>query len=301
LATKTINAVKKRGRLVNRFELLDVFLLIILTAFALMIIVPFINVLAISFTTHKEYLDTPVLLFPKKWTLDNYKMLFEDGRIWVGYRTTLIFLCIGMPLNMILTTSMAYGLSRPTFPFKKFLVYFVIITMLFHGGIIPMYLLMKQLNLINKIWSVILASGMNSFYLIIMRNYFISLPESIMESAKLDGANEWRILLRIVLPISLPIIATITLFYSVDRWNEWFNPMIFIRRNDLVALQLVLRSMIVDMKISDAATLSAKLETQFSDGMKMAAVIVTMLPVMCIYPFLQKHFTKGIMIGAIKA
>ena len=173
--------------------------------------------------------------------------------------------------------------------------------MMFNGGIIPLYLVMRQLKLINTIWSVILGAGLNSFYLIIMRNYFMSLPPSLMESARLDGANEWQILLNIIIPISMPIIATITLFYSVDRWNEWYFAMIFIRKNDLVSLQLALRSIVMDNQASQHFNISDAGELKFSDGMKMGAVLCTMLPIMCVFPFLQKHFVKGILLGAIKA
>ena len=165
-----------------------------------------------------------------------------------------------------------------------------------------MYLLMRELHLINTIWSVVLVYGINTFYLIIMMNYFRSLPNEIMESAKIDGAGEWRILFKIVLPISMPIIATMTLFYSVDRWNEWFNAMIFIRKNNLVALQLALRSIVIDSQISQQLNVSnVQTDQRFSDGMKMAAVIVTMLPIMCVFPFLQRYFVKGMLVGAIKA
>lgn len=286
----------------KRLELLDMIFLVILTLLALAIVIPFLNVLAISFATQQEYLRSSVLLVPLEMTLENYKALFQDGRIWIGYRTTLLFLLFGVPLNMFLSTSMAYGLSRPDFPFKRFFVYFVVLTMLFSGGIVPMYLLMRELHLINTIWSVVLVYGINTFYLIIMMNYFRSLPNEIMESAKIDGAGEWRILFKIVLPISMPIIATMTLFYSVDRWNEWFNAMIFIRKNNLVALQLALRSIVIDSQISQQLNVSnVQTDQRFSDGMKMAAVIVTMLPIMCVFPFLQRYFVKGMLVGAIKA
>ena len=175
--------------------------------------------------------------------------------------------------------------------------------MIFNGGIIPMYLIMKQLKLTNTIWSIVLAYGINTFYMIIMRNYFTTLPESLMESAKLDGAGEWRTLVSIVLPLSLPIMATITLFYAVDRWNEWYNAMIFIQRSGLQPLQLVLRAIVIESQLLDAyASADALIDAQkFSMGLKAAAVIVTMLPVMCVFPLLQKHFVKGVMVGAIKA
>jgi putative aldouronate transport system permease protein len=297
----TMGAKKRRG-IKNQFEFFDLILLIFLVFFALLILVPFINVIAISFSTHKEYLTTPLLLVPKTPTLKNYERLFIDGRIWVGYRTTIVILLLGIPVNMFLTTSVAYGLSRRNFPGKRIIFYGIIFTMLFHGGIVPLYLLMRELRLTNTIWSVVLATGINSFYMIIMRSYFMTLPEALIESAKLDGASEILILFRIILPLSMPIIATILLFYSVDRWNEWYNAMIFIRRSHIVPLQLILRAIVLESRVMENMDVSVDfVREDFIDGMKMACVVVVMLPVMCIFPFLQKYFVKGMLIGAIKA
>jgi putative aldouronate transport system permease protein len=286
----------------NRFELLDLFSLIFMIFFALLIVIPFINVIAISFASQREYLTSRFMLIPKKPVLTNYTRLFMDGRIWIGYRTTLIFLGIGVPINMFLTASIAYGLSRPNFPGKKIVFYAIVFTMLFNGGIVPMYLVMRQMHLTNTVWSVVLAYGINNFYMIIVRSYFQSIPEALMESAKLDGAGDWRILFQIILPLSMPIIATIILFYSVDRWNEWYNAMIFIRKSTLVPLQLILRAMVNESRMSDAIASTAAVARQdFEDGIKAACVLVVMLPVMCVFPFLQRYFVKGIMIGAIKS
>jgi len=297
--TKTL----QRRTMRNRFQLMDTILLAILLLWTLVIILPFINVLAASFSTPKEYMDSPLMLFPANPTLENYKTLFQDGRIWTGYRTTLTILVLGVPLNMFLSTSVAYALSRPAYPLQKFFLYAILFTMLFNGGIVPLYLLMLELKLTNKIWSVILAYGVNNFYMIIMRSYFLTIPDSLLESARLDGANEWRILAQIVLPLSMPIIATMILFYSVDRWNEWFNAMIFIRKNNMIPLQLVLRNMVLEASAEKTmmASHSAMAQSTFSTGIKMGAVIVTIAPIMCVFPFLQRYFVKGIMIGAIKA
>ena len=285
-----------------RFELMDGIILVILIFLTSLIVFPFLSVIATSLATQKEYLESRLLLIPMAPTIDNYYRLFQDGRIWIGYRTTLTILAFGVPFNMILTTSLAYGLSRLRFPGGRFFFFAIIVTMLFSGGIVPLYLLMMQLRLINTIWSVILAYGVNTFYMIIMRTYFTTIPDSLIESAKLDGAGEWKILFSIVLPLSMPIIATIILFFSVDRWNEWFNSMIFIRRNNIIPLQLVLRTIVIDSRLVDTMAISGdEMEVRFADGMKMAAIIVTMLPIMCFFPFLQKYFVKGIMIGAIKA
>lgn len=287
----------------KRFELLDTVITAFLVIFALSIILPFWNVVVISFATQKEYMLRPLMMFPKTPSLESYRYLFRDGRMLVGFGTTLKILVLGVPINLFLTTSMAYGLSRPAFPFKKFLLGTVLLTMLFNGGIIPLYLVVKELRLTNSLWSVVLATGVNTFYLILMRSYFLSLPESLMESARLDGAGEWNILLRIVLPLSMPIMATITLFYAVDRWNEWYNGMIFLRKASLKPLQLVLREIILEAQtLAQAETSGASVEDPlFSNGMKMSAVVVTIVPVMCIFPVLQKHFVKGVMVGAIKS
>jgi putative aldouronate transport system permease protein len=174
--------------------------------------------------------------------------------------------------------------------------------MFFNGGIVPMYMVMRELHLTNTVWSVVFAAGINSFYMVIMRSYFMSLPEALLESAKLDGAGEWRLLFQIILPLSMPIIATIILFCCVDRWNEWYNAMIFIRKNNLVPLQLVLRSMIAESSATALTVFSGASErNDYADGIKAACVIIVMLPVMCVFPFLQRHFVKGIMIGAIKS
>ncbi len=293
-----INKLHKR----KKIDVVDVILFVVLTAWGLIILLPFLNAVAISFASYKEYLETPLLLFPKNPELKSYQQLIEDGRIWIGYRTTIIILIIAVPLSLFLTSSMGYALSRRHYPGKKAILLLVLFTMIFQGGIVPLYLVMKDLRLTDTIWSVILASGMNTFYMILMYNYFQSLPDSLIESAQLDGAGEWTILFRIVLPLSMPIITTVLLFYSVDKWNEWFNAMVFIRSADIQPLQNVLRSMIVDSQAMGEASALVSIEDRpFTSGIKMAAVVVTMVPIMCIYPFLQKHFAAGVMVGAIKA
>lgn len=281
---------------------LDIFIFILLTLSALAIVIPFWNVIMISFSTQKEYAANPLMLFPKEPTLDSYRMLFDEGRILTGYWNTLKLLLLGLPLCLFLTTSMAYGLSRNAFPGKKILFFMVLFTMIFNGGIVPLYLIMKSFHLTDSLWSVVLAGGFSAFNMILMMNYFHSLPESLMESARLDGAGEWKILFAVVLPLSAPIVATITLFYGVGIWNSWYDAMIFLRKAGDMPLQNVLRSIIVESEVSssNASTMAAAGKQSFSMGMKMAAVFVTMVPIMCFFPMLQKHFAKGVMTGAIK-
>lgn len=275
----------------------------ILIIWGLIVLFPFLSVVVISFTSETEYIKTPLLLFPKEPTLESYKRIFEDGRIASGYFTTFKLLVMSLPLSLFLTTSFAYGMSRKNFPGRKFIFYFVLLAMIFDGGIIPLYMLMKDLHLVpNNLWAVVLANTVSTFYMILMHNFFKALPDSLMESARIDGAGEWRILANIVLPLSAPVLATITLFYTVDRWNEWFNPMIFLQKGDLQPLQLVLRSIVIDAQMDMVKTggNTIELASNFAMGVKTAAIICTMLPVMLFFPFLQKYFVKGIMVGAVK-
>jgi len=291
---------RKKKNYKYRFQWPDLVILIILSLAALIIILPFVNVIAISLTTQKAYADTPLLLFPKVFTWENYQTLLDDGRIMIGYKTSSLLLIMALPINMMLTTMMAYGLSRKGYPGREFILKFVVFTMLFNGGIVPLYLTVKSYGLIGSLWSVALCEGLNTFYMIIVLNFFQSLPESLIESAKLDGAGEFKIMCSIVLPLSKPALATIFLYYLVDRWNEWYYAMLMVRDTKRTPLQLVLRNIVLESQnLDNIVTESVELFT-FSAGIKMGAVVVTVIPVMCVYPFLQKYFTKGIMIGAVK-
>ena len=197
--------LEKRNYFRKKIHLADIVLGVILTLFGLSILIPFINTVAISFTGYKEYLETPLLLFPKNPTLQSYEELISDGRIWIGYRTTILMLLIGLPLSMFLTSSTAYALSRKNYPGKKAFLMMILFTMIFQGGIVPLYLVMKDLNLTNTIWSVIFATSMNTFYMILMYNYFISMPESLIESARLDGGLCCRYRYLLSLPFACSI------------------------------------------------------------------------------------------------
>lgn len=281
---------------------MDAVILLVLLAGVLIIIFPFFNMVATSFTSYKEYLQSTWVFWPKEPTLQAYQELFKDARILIGYKTTLTYLAIGVPMNLFLGTTLAYALCRKGWPGRRLVLMMVLFTMIFHGGIVPLYLVMKNMNLTNTVWSVIFANGMNTFNMILIYNYFGSMPEALIESASLDGADEWTILSKIVLPLSKPILATVVLFVAVQLWNEYFMSMIFLRSNSWQSLQQVLRAIVLDSQNIDstAAAMVDLSEKNFSDGIKMAAVVVTMVPVMCVYPFLQKYFTKGIMIGAVK-
>ena len=286
----------------DRFGLMDAVILLILVAGLLIIIIPFFNMVATSFTSYKEYMQSTWVFWPKEPTIQAYQELFKDARILIGYKTTLTYLLVGIPLNLVLGTTLAYALCRKGWPGRKLVLMLVLFTMIFHGGIVPTYLVMKSLGLTNTVWAVIFANGMNTFNMILIYNYFGSMPEALIESAGLDGADEWTILAKIVLPLSKPILATVVLFVAVQLWNEYFMSMIFLRSNNWQSLQQVLRAIVMDSQSLDstAAAMVDMSEKNFSDGIKMAAVVVTMVPVMCVYPFISGNLEKGLMIGSIK-
>ena len=287
----------------SRLTLMDAVVGTILTLMALLVILPFYNAIMISFVTESEYFRNPFILFPHEPTLEAYTTLLDTGNILAGYGNTLIHIAIGLPISMFITFALGYVLSRPAFPGRRFLYVFVLITMLFSGGMVPSFLLIRSLDLMNTRWSVILSCLLSTYYVVLVTNFIRSLPGSLLESARLDGASEATILVRIVLPLSKPILATIALFYAVDKWNEWWNSMLYINRMEMYPLQLILQNIIntyqsaTDRNIASADALN-RLKT-FSMGIKMAAIVVTMLPIMCVFPFLQRFFVKGIMIGCL--
>ena len=297
--------VIKRARKVHnqRFTLVDAILLLVLTAFAVSIVFPFYTSIIVSIMTEQEYLHNPFTLIPKNPDLSSYETLLNQGNILSGYKNTLIHLALGMPLSMFFTCTLAYALSKRYFPGKRLLFIFIMITMVFSGGTVPAFLNIKELGLINRRWSVILSNGIGTFYVILMMNYIQTLPVSLFDSARIDGANELTILTRVVLPLSKPILATVGLFYMVDKWNEWYGSMLYLNKASLYPLQLELKQIIANAQILDDVMMTDSMYRSmptFSMGIKMAAVVLTMLPIMCVFPFLQKYFVKGVTLGAVK-
>lgn len=263
------------------------------------ILYPFYNAIVISFMTEKEYLRTDFVLFPKEITLNAYKFVFSYSKILSGYASTLFLVLVGVPLNLFLTVTLAFALSRKEYPGKKFFNFIVIFTMYFSGGVIPTYLLVKNIGLINSMWSVVLTYGVNTYYMIIIKNYFSGIPESIEEAARIDGANPIQIMVKIFIPMSKPVLATFLLFFIVDRWNEWYRAMLYLTDAGKWPLQMVLREIIATTN-SDMMEHVADLKQNFSMGVKMATLVVTMGPIMIMFPFLQKYFIKGMTAGAVK-
>ena len=289
----------KRGRL-HRLNGVDYAIMAFLALFALLILYPFYNSVCVSLVSQADYIKTRFMLYPKNVTFESYFVVFKNGSIFDGMKVTLLITIIGVIYNMLLTVSLAYGFSKE-FPGKKLFMMMIVFTMYFSGGLIPFYLLIKDLKLVDNIFSMILPSGVSIMYMTVIRQNFESLPAELEESARIDGAGDLTILFRILLPLSVPILVTFALYYGVERWNEWYNGMLFIRSFDKRPLQLVLRGII---QTTGQAMVTNELEqyniTPFFEGIKMACVVVTMTPIMLVYPFIQKYFVSGMTVGAVK-
>lgn len=271
---------------------------------ALIMLFPMYNVIIISIADFRDVSSSPLFLFPHRLDFSTYGLLFQDATVPRAFLVSLIVTLGGTAVSMLCTTGAAYALSKKHLPGRKLLLAIILFTMYFGGGIIPLYLVIKGLGLRDSLLALILPSAVNTFYLVIMRNYFTTLPPSLEESARMDGANDLTILWRIILPISLPILATIGLFYAVDRWNEYFNALLFLSEPRLNPLQIVLRNMLVNLNMtlssSMAVALSQRSRPVYPMSMRMAIIVITTVPILCVYPFVQRYFVSGLLLGSIK-
>lgn len=288
----------------KKFDIVQFIIKIILGIIALISIFPFYNTVLVSFSQMSDVASTKVLLYPVSFDLSSYKILFSTGKVAGGLIISIIVTVGGTAFSMLVTTAGAYALSKKTMPGRNIIFNFIIVTMFFSGGLIPFFLTVKSLNLQNNILVMIIPVAANTFYLILMKNYLNTIPPSLEESAKIDGANDITILIRIVLPIAKPIIAAIALFYAVDRWNEWYTAMIFINNTKLFPLQLVLRDIIINatqLLGGGSGAQYARLATHvYEDSIKDAVIVISALPILMCYPLVQKYFASGIMMGSIK-
>lgn len=271
---------------------------------ALITILPFYNVLITSFADPAAVVKQQFYLIPTSFNLNSYEILLKGSYIGRALTNSLVVTLVGVTVNMLVTTCGAYALSKKGMPGRNVMMSGVIFAMLFSGGLIPFYLTIKNLKLINSYGAMILPVAVSTFFLIVMINQFRSIPSELEESAKMDGANDIFILFRIVIPISKPTIAAITLFYAVARWNEWYYAMLFMTDTKMYPMQLFLRNMLMDVtkmaRDDMGASMVAQLSETYPDGLKMASVIITMAPIMLVYPFLQKYFAAGVTLGAVK-
>ena len=282
----------------KRLEAMDVVAAVVLTFIALLVAFPFWTALVTSLVDAASYARNPVQLYPHGFTLKNYQYILEYSTLMNSYGKTIIVVVTGFVYAMFISLTMAYGLSFRQYPGKRFFFVYVLITMYFSGGLLPTYLLMKNLGLVDSLVGIVLLCGVSTFNIVVIKNGIEQLPESLSEAARIDGANDVVIFVRIILPLITPIIATFGLFIAVGYWNEWFWSMLLLTDNDAKTLQIVLRTIVSNNEADFDNTVYDN--TSFNQGIKMAAVMVVMLPVMVIYPFIQKYFAKGMLVGAIK-
>lgn len=288
----------------NKVDTYDIVLNGICFIIAIIMILPFYNVVIRSVATPDAIAAQTFYLIPTSFDLKSFKAIFDGGKLLQSFSISVFVTVVGTLLSMIITTCGAYGLSKKTLPGRKFLLIGILFTMFFNGGLIPYYLNIRSLGLTNNLLVLMLPSAVNTFYLIIMINYFKSIPKSLEESANIDGASKIRTLFNILIPISKPTIAAITLFYAVDRWNSWWDALLFLSDEKKYPMQLFLREILNDATRlatdSQAASMTSVMQEVTPDGIKMATVIVTMIPIMILYPYLQKHFAAGVMMGSVK-
>lgn len=263
---------------------------------------PFLYVLFASLSDPAEMARFRGMLFyPIGFNLQAYKAVMDNPMILTGYRNTIFYVAAGTAINLFMTTLGAYALSRRNVYFNNSIMLIIVITMVFNGGLIPTFLLVNSLGMLDTPWALLLPGAISTFNLIIMRTAFQAVPVSLEESARIDGANDWIIMSRIIVPLSMPVIAVMILWYAVGHWNSYFSALIYLRDRELFPLQLVLREILISNS-TDSMTTDAAATDRLDIGVtiKYATIIISTLPILCLYPFLQKYFVHGVLIGALK-
>lgn len=284
---------------INLFDIINwIFMLFLI----FVTLYPFIHVTAVSFSSRGEALREGWHFYPKEVDLSAYKRLLVSSIIWRGFYNSVLRTFLGTVIALFLTALTAYPLSKKNMPCRKLFNGLILFTMLFSGGIIPSYLLIKQLNMVNTIWALVIPGAISAYNVIIMRNFFMSIPESLEESAMIDGASVFRIWVKIVIPLSKPVLATIALWTCVGYWNAYFDALIYITDRSKMVLQVILRRMLLDSQIDMFApqTIDTNSIPPPDIVVQSSLIVITTVPIVIVYPFLQKYFTKGILIGAVK-
>ncbi|QAY67636.1 carbohydrate ABC transporter permease [Paenibacillus protaetiae] len=272
----------------------------LLAVIALVTVLPFIHVVAGSFTTNAELAAKKFVLIPTVWSWEAYRFIFSTNTIFRAMGVSIGITAAGTLFSMLVTSLMAYGLSRKDLDGRRLLMFLVVFTMLFNGGLIPTFLVVKNLGLVDSYAALILPSTITAFNMIILRNFFQNIPEGLEESAKIDGASDFGILFRIVLPLSMPAIATISLFYAVTYWNTYLSAILYLNDSAMWPIQVLLRQIVVLASGMDYSSTLDSAVPPPDQSVKMAVIVVATLPILLVYPFLQKHFAKGALIGSIK-
>jgi putative aldouronate transport system permease protein len=278
----------------------DVGNVFILAFIALLALYPFIYTLSISLSTATEASRRGWHLFPRELSLAAYRMVLSNPEILTGYVNTTLRTVLGTAITLFMTCLCAYPLSRKNMPHRRLVIFLILFTMIFNGGIVPTYLLIRNLGLMDSLWALILPSMLTAFNIIIVKNFFQSIPESFGEAARVEGAGEWSILFRIYIPLSKPVLATIALWTAVMHWNQWFDAMLYITSDRNQVLQTFLQRIVIQNSTAMLDIGLTKITEYSQQTIKAATVIITILPIVMVYPFVQRYFVKGILLGGIK-
>lgn len=271
----------------------------LLLVIAFCCVLPFVYVVAVSFTSPAQVAQGGIILFPKEWSLAAYRYIFSTDTLLRSMLVSIYVTTVGTVINLVFTSLMAYPLSKPKLRGRRYLLLGVLFTMLFSGGLIPTYFVVKAMQLTDTLWSLMIPSAISAFNLIVLKNFFQQIPDELEDSAKIDGCNDLSVLVRIVLPLSLPAMATFGLFYAVAHWNQFFNAILYINDNTKWPIQVLLREIVIlaSGRIGNTEIDDADIQPL---TIRMAVIVFATLPILLVYPFLQKHFAKGAMLGSVK-
>lgn len=282
------------------FDGLNAFLLLLLVFVTLY---PIYYIFIVSISDGNLVTRGVIKFFPRDITFDAYKVVFNDPAIWRSYGNTILYTTVGTSINLVMSALCGYVLSRKDLYGRNAFIFLVVFTMFLSGGLIPLYLVVNKLGLIDTMWALVLPPAINTFNMIIMKTFFEGIPIALQESAHLDGANEFQVLFKIILPLSLPVMATMVLFYSVQHWNSFFPALIYLNDSKKFPVQILLRNIVIGGEFADQSTSIGNSASNFrvvATNYKFAVIIISVFPILCVYPFLQKYFVKGAMIGALK-
>jgi len=280
------------------FKVINVLILLLVIYVTLF---PFLNVVAQSFSGQAEINAGKVNLIPKGFNLTTYQTILHDKTFWTSYRNTIVYTVLGTVIAMVMTTTFAYVLSKKRLMGRKFFTSMAIFTMFFNGGLIPNYILIKNLGWTNTIWAIVIPGAISIFNMLIMKSFFEAMPEELEEAASIDGSSTYGTFLKIILPLSKPILATMVLFYAVGNWNSWFGAFLYLDQSDKFPVTLYLRNLLAGATSGQSAgATSADDLQQIGANIKAVTMVLTVLPILMVYPFVQKYFVSGIMLGSVK-
>ena len=273
---------------------------VVLTGIVVLTLFPLVNIVARSFSGETFIRSGQVSLLPKGFNLTTYHRVMTDPIFWINYRNTVVYTVVATAISMVLTTCFAYVLSKKNLRGRAALAAIALFTLFFNGGLIPNYVLVSGLGLRNTIWAIVLPNAINVFNLLVMKSFFENLPVELEEAAAVDGLNTYQILLRIVLPLSKAVIATMTLFYAVSFWNSWFSAFLYLDQNEMFPVTVYLRNLIAGATGGSDVTTASETALQIAANIQAVTIVLTVLPIMLVYPFIQRYFVSGVMLGAVK-